>query len=304
MFNSSAGLREKIDAMDNDSWNRRNLIGSTIEWLAEDSTGVLKHSQVPTWSEVTALTYILEPIKKCGTAAPNDQTKAREDTPWHRTNVVLDILARQELTRQKVAQEAKRALALDLYWKEEKTKGIESAKEVLLLPKKYKDKLKYLASSNTSKMMREKYMFISIAIRRMHIYETLRTRSAGVDELIRTYFPQEIPKNADHLYLDIMKTATPDEMKSYSGERKLVYSLYKDIDAWEDQLQKEGINEEIMNGLAQTPGREFSYPVEFERKFPPFLDWTEVVSITLGWSRTVLNMVNTLEKMFDPSDTS
>ncbi|CAE6492606.1 unnamed protein product [Rhizoctonia solani] len=303
MSDRPAGLRENIDAMDNNSWNRRNVIGSTIEWLAEDNTGELKHSQVPTWSEVVALTFMLEPIQKRNMAAPNDQTKAREDTPWHRTNVVLDILARQELTRQKVAQEAKRALALDLHWQEEKSKGAESAKGILLLPKKYKDKLKYLASSNTSKMMREKYMFISITIRRMHIYETLRTRSAGVDELIVTYFPQEIPKHADYLYLDIMKAATQDEMKSYSRERKLVYSLYKDIDAWEDQLQKEGINEEIMNGLAQNPGHEFSYPIEFERKFPPFLDWTEVVNITLGWSRTVSNMVNTLEEIFSSSNT-
>ncbi|EUC57537.1 hypothetical protein RSOL_224270 [Rhizoctonia solani AG-3 Rhs1AP] len=154
--------------------------------------------------------------------------------------------------------------------------------------------------------MRDRYFFISLLLRRMHIYEALRTRAAGVDELIRTYFPQEIPKDPDHLYLDIMKSATQEdlEMKSYLGERKVVYTLYKDIDIWEDQLQKEGITEEMMNGPAQNPEREFSYPVEFERKFPPFMDWTELVNITLGWSRSVSNMVNTLEDIFGSKDTS
>ncbi|CAE6512011.1 unnamed protein product [Rhizoctonia solani] len=305
MSNPSANLRDKIDTiMDDDSWNRRNVIGSTAEWLAEDSTGELKNSQVPTWSEVIALTFILEPIVKRGTTAPNDQTRAREGSPWHLINVVLDILARQELTRQQVAEAAAQALRLNLHWREEKARGTESAKEILLLPDEHKNKLKSLASTRVSNFMREKYLFISLHLRRMHIYETLRTRAAGVDELIKTYFPQEIPENPDYLYLKIMKSAAQEEIKSYLGERKLVYTLYKNIDVWEDQLQREGIGEDMMNGLVQNPEREFSYPVEFERNFPPFMDWTELVNITLGWSRSVSNMVNTLEGIFSPDDTS
>ncbi|KAJ1305999.1 hypothetical protein OPQ81_010714 [Rhizoctonia solani] len=300
----SANVREKIDTMDDDNWNRRNVIGSIAEMLAEDTNGELKHTQVPTWSEVIALTFILEPIAKRGVAAPNDQTRAREDTPWHLIIVVLDILARQELTRRKVTEEAKRALGLNLHWREEKARGSENAKGVFLLTDEHKNKLKSLASSKVSTFMRQKYLFISLTLRRMHIYETLRTRAVGVDELIKTYFPQEIPKDPDYLYLDIMKTADQEEMKSYLGERKLIYTLYKDIDTWEDRLQKSGISEEVMNGLTQNPGRDFSYPVEFERKFPPFMDWTELVNITLGWSRSVSNMVNTLEDMFSPNDTS
>ncbi|KEP52418.1 hypothetical protein V565_045810 [Rhizoctonia solani 123E] len=306
MSSPSAYVRKKIDTMNDDNWNRRNVIGSTAEWLAEDSTGQAKHDQVPIWSEVIALTFILEPIIKRGFASPNDQTRAREESPWHLINVVLNMLARQELTRRQVTDEAKRALGLNLHWKEEKNRGAENARDIVLLPKKSRDKLKSLASSKISMFMRDRYFFISLLLRRMHIYEALRTRAAGVDELIRTYFPQEIPKDPDHLYLDIMKSATQEdlEMKSYLGERKVVYTLYKDIDIWEDQLQKEGITEEMMNGPAQNPEREFSYPVEFERKFPPFMDWTELVNITLGWSRSVSNMVNTLEDIFGSKDTS
>ncbi|KDN47931.1 hypothetical protein RSAG8_03351, partial [Rhizoctonia solani AG-8 WAC10335] len=216
--------------MDDDNWNRRNVIGSTAEWLAEDSTGELKHSQVPTWSEVIALTFILAPTVKRGPAALNDRTRAREEPPWHLIKIVLDIVARQELTRRQVAQEAKRALGLNLHWQEEKTRGAENAKEILLLPEELRHKLKSLASSKVSTLMRERYLFISLLLRRMHIYEILRTRTAGVDELIKTYFPQEIPKDPDYLYLDIMKSATQEEMKSYLGERKLVYTLYKDIE--------------------------------------------------------------------------
>jgi hypothetical protein len=137
-----------------------------------------------------------------------------------------------------------------------------------------------------------------------HIYETLRTRAVGVDELIKTYFPQEIPADPDYLYLKVTKDGNPEEMKSYLGERRLVYSLYREIDAWEDQLQKEGIGEDIMNNLAQHTEREFSYPAEFERNFPPFMDWTALVDLTLGWSRSVSNMVKTLEEIFNTSDIS
>ncbi|CUA66976.1 hypothetical protein RSOLAG22IIIB_02886 [Rhizoctonia solani] len=308
MSNPSLYLRENIEVMDDDNWNRRNLIGSMAEWLAGDSTGERRHSQVPTWSEVVALTFILEPIVKRGTAAPNDQTRAREESPWHLINVVLEILARQELTRRQVVQEAKRALGLNLHWQEEKTRGVENAKEIALLPKQVTDKLKYLASSNVSTFMRERYRLVSSVLRQMHIYETLRTRAAGVDELIKSYFPREIPKDPDYLYLNIMKSATQEEMRSYLGERKLVYTLYRDVDTWEDQLQKEGVTEEMMNSPSPNPEREFSYPVEFERKFPPptpvDMDWIKVIEITLGWSRSVSNMVNTLEDIFRPDDPS
>ncbi|CAE7155187.1 unnamed protein product [Rhizoctonia solani] len=289
--------------MDDDKWNRRNVIGSTAEWLAEDNTGELKKTQVPIWNEVIALTFILEPIVKRDFVAPNDQTKAREESPWHLINVVLDILARQELTRRQVAQEAKRALSLDFHW-QEKNKGAKNSKEILLLSKEHKEKLKALVSSKMTTLMRGQYMFISLLLRRMHIYETLRTRAAGVDELITMYFPQDIPQDPDYLYLYLMKSATQQEMKSYSGGRKLVYTLYKDIDEWEDELQKEGISEEMMNRPAQDPEREFSYPVEFERKFPPFMDWAQLVKLTLGWSKSVSNMVNVLEDIFGPNDTS
>ncbi|KAF8756605.1 hypothetical protein RHS01_04477 [Rhizoctonia solani] len=193
------------------------------ELLAGDTTGELKNLQVPMWGEDIALTFILEPIVQRGVTAPNDQTKAREETPWHLIHVVLDILARQELTRQKVAKEANRALGLNSYWRAEQARGAEDAKELLLLSDEHRNKLKSIASSKVSTLMRTRYVFISLHLRRMHIYETLRTRSAGVDELIKTYFPQEIP--ADPNYLE--------------------------IDAWEDQLQKDGIGEDIMNGLAQ-----------------------------------------------------
>jgi hypothetical protein len=91
--------------------------------VAEDPTGERKNSQVPTWGEVIALNIILEPIVKRGIASPNDQTKAREESPWHLTHVVLDILARQELTRRKAAKEAERALSLNSYWRAERARG-------------------------------------------------------------------------------------------------------------------------------------------------------------------------------------
>ncbi|CAE6388484.1 unnamed protein product [Rhizoctonia solani] len=307
MPDPAADLCEKLHLImdEEENWNRRIVIGSTAEWLAEDHTGERKNSQVPTWSEVVALTFILEPIVKRGIKAPNDQTKAREESPWHLIHVVLDILARQELTRRKVAKEAEQALSLNSYWRAERAKGaeVQRAKEVLLLPDEYKNKLKSIASSKVSAFMRTRYSFISLHLRRMHIYETLRTRAAGVDELIKTYFPQEVPADPDHLYLKIMKDGDPEEMKSYLGERKLVYTLYREVDIWEDRLQREGIGEDIMNSLAQDPEREFSYPVEFERNFPPFMDWTELVNITLGWSRSVSNMVKTMEDIFNPTDT-
>ncbi|KAF8706598.1 hypothetical protein RHS03_04689, partial [Rhizoctonia solani] len=305
MSDPSANVFHKLClGMDDDSdWNRRNVIGSMAELLAGDTTGELKNLQVPMWGEDIALTFILEPIVQRGVTAPNDQTKAREETPWHLIHVVLDILARQELTRQKVAKEANRALGLNSYWRAEQARGAEDAKEVLLLSDEHRNKLKSIASSKVSTLMRTRYVFISLHLRRMHIYETLRTRSAGVDELIKTYFPQEIPADPNYLYLQIVKDGYPQEMRSYLAERKLVYTLYRGVDAWEDQLQKDGIGEDIMNGLAQDLEREFSYPVEFERRFPPFMDWTELVRITLGWSRSVRNMVNTLQSIFDPNDT-
>lgn len=101
-----------------------------------------------------------------------------------------------------------------------------------------------------------------------------------------------------------MKGATPEEIKSYSVTRLLVYKLYREVDAWEDGLQKRNISEDMMNGLSRNSGHEFSYPEEFERKFPPFENWTKIVTLTLGWSKSVLNMVTTLEEAFKPKPAS
>jgi hypothetical protein len=125
-----------------------------------------------------------------------------------------------------------------------------------------------------------------------------------VDELIKGYFPQDLTADAPDLYITIMKSATTEEIKSYSVTRLLVYRLYKDTDIWEDNLQKENISENMMNGLSQDSNREFSYPQEFERQFPPFMEWTKLVTLTLGWSKSVLNMVTELDNAFKPGDGS
>lgn len=93
-----------------------------------------------------------------------------------------------------------------------------------------------------------------------------------------------------------MKTATPEETKGYSTTRHLVYDLYKGIDLWEEALEKSGISEDAMNG--QDPGATFSYPQEFERKFPPSFEWIGVVKMAIGWAKTVQKTVTMLEEVF------
>lgn len=101
-----------------------------------------------------------------------------------------------------------------------------------------------------------------------------------------------------NLYIATMEDATPEEVKAYKATRSLVYNLYQETDIWEDELQEQGITENMMNGLPQDPKRDFAYPEEFEGKFPPFMEWRKLVELVLGWSKTVLNMVTALDDAF------
>jgi hypothetical protein len=97
--------------------------GSTARWLADDPSGELKNTQVPTWGESVAIRFILEPVVK--RTMFKSETEAREGTPWHLMTHVLNLLAHMELTRRKVTEEAVRALELHSSLKKGKNKATE-----------------------------------------------------------------------------------------------------------------------------------------------------------------------------------
>lgn len=103
--------------------NEHDCLGSTAQWLADDPNGELKNTQVPAWGEHLAIRFILEPIVKRATF--KNEVEAREGTPWHLMGHVLNMLARMELVRKKVMDEASRALELNSNLKKGKGKETE-----------------------------------------------------------------------------------------------------------------------------------------------------------------------------------
>ncbi|KAG8743438.1 hypothetical protein FRC10_012017 [Ceratobasidium sp. 414] len=281
-------LENSMSAEEDEEHFDDTVSGSMGDVLSDDPQ--LAASQASPGADSWYIRRALGPIMK--RAVPNDDRSARDITPWHLIPQVLNALARVELTRLKVIEEATRALELNESLKKEKKDN----DEVLLLPSEKKKELRNLVHPKTHAFLRQNYTFISLQMRVIHIYEDIRARAAGVDELILTYFPQDLTAPSPHLFIHTMKTASSDEFKSYATTRTSMYDLYREVDDWEDEL-KESISESVMNGL---PGADlkFSYPDEFGKKFQPTVSWLQVLKMILGWCRTVQNMVNTLEKVF------
>ncbi|KAF8608189.1 hypothetical protein BDV93DRAFT_519245 [Ceratobasidium sp. AG-I] len=290
-------LRQQIEELMNaedDAMIRRTVLGSMARIVSEDK---LEHKQIPSWAELCYLKSTLEPI--LNRATPGNDRSARDVTPWHFMPVVLDAITRMELTRMQAVKEATRALELNSSLKKGKNKATED--ETLLLSEDKKRNLRTISSPKFSSMLRERYMLLSLQIRRTHIYEQLRSRAPDIDTLIQNYFPRDLASSNAHLCIYVMKTATPEEIKGYSTTRHLIYDLYRGIDVWEEALEKSGVSEDAMNG--QDPGATFSYSKEFERKFPPTFEWIGVVQMAIGWAKTVQKAVTMLEEVFDiPGD--
>jgi hypothetical protein len=85
-------------------------------------------SQASSGADLFYVRTVLAPIvKRC---TPGDDRSARDITPWHLLPKVLNALARMELTRIKVVEEATRALELNSSLKKKKAAGVS---ELLLL---------------------------------------------------------------------------------------------------------------------------------------------------------------------------
>ncbi|KAG9123219.1 hypothetical protein FRC07_000084 [Ceratobasidium sp. 392] len=281
---------DEVDEHSNDT-----VSGSMVSVLSNDP--VLAASQVTPGADSWYVTRVLGPILK--RAKPDDERDARDVTPWHLIPKVLDALARMELTRLHVVGEATRALELNEKMRKEKKTSQEEDDNVLL-PSDKKKELRSLVHSKQCAVLRENYMYISLQTRIIHTHEDIRARAAGVDNLILTYFPQNLTAPDSHLFIHSMKKASADELKDYSEARMSVYTLYRNVDKWEDEL-KESISESVMNGLPQDANLKFSYPEEFDKKFQPAVSWIKVLKLIAGWNKTVQNMVNTLEKIFQES---
>ncbi|KAG9092444.1 hypothetical protein FRC06_011915 [Ceratobasidium sp. 370] len=285
-------LENSMSAEEDEEHFDDTISGSMGDVLSADPQ--LAASQVPAGADSWYIRRALGPILK--RAVPDDDRSARDITPWHLIPQVLNALARVELTRLKVIEEATRALELNENLRKEKRGAGEGSDEALLLPSDKKKELRGLINPKTCAFLRQNYTFISLQMRVVHIYEDIRARAAGVDELIMAYFPQDLTAPSPHLFIHSMKTASSDEFKSYAATRVSVYDLYREVDEWEDEL-KESISESVMNGLQDT-NLKFSYPEEFGKKFQPTVSWLQVLKMVFGWCRTVQNMVNTLEKIF------
>ncbi|KAG8703272.1 hypothetical protein FRC08_002971 [Ceratobasidium sp. 394] len=122
----------------------------------------LAASQVPAGADSWYIRRALGPILK---RASNDDRSARDITPWHLIPQVLNALARVELTRLKVIEEATRALELNESLKKEKKGASEESDAVMLLPNDKKKELRELVNPKTCAFLRQNYIFISLQMR-------------------------------------------------------------------------------------------------------------------------------------------
>ncbi|QRW12810.1 hypothetical protein RhiLY_11809 [Ceratobasidium sp. AG-Ba] len=286
-------LEDSMSADDSDVYDD-TVSGSMEDVLNGDPA--LAASQVPPAADVWYIKRALKPILK--RAAPDDDRSARDITPWHLLPQILNALARVELARQKVVEEATRALELNESLKKKKSTDSEGKDNVVLLSNDNKKDLRSLIHPEVGSSLRKMYMVVSHQTRAIHVYEDIRARAAGVDELILSYFPRNLTASNPHLFIHMMKAASPEEIQDYVTTRLSVYELYRKVDQWEDEL-KESISESVMNGLPQDGNLQFSYPEEFDKKFQPDEKWIAVLNMLLvvdlkDWDYTITFMMKLL----------